>query len=92
LQQKKETAMLQDTQIVLPCARLCSKNLQADFDGGTLSSDGGVLFFRKRLLLDSRVVELTKARHPIFVILSSSKPLFFKGLKVELRALGQIAA
>ena len=39
--------MLQDTQIVLPFARLCGKNLQAGFDGGTLSSDGGVLFFRE---------------------------------------------
>jgi hypothetical protein len=47
LQQKKETAMTQDTQIVLPFARLCGKNLQAEFDGGTLSSDGGVLFFRE---------------------------------------------
>ena len=36
--------MAQDTQIVLPFARLSGKNLQADFDGGTLSSDGGVLF------------------------------------------------
>jgi Transposase DDE domain group 1 len=44
---KKETAMTQDTQIVLPFARLCGKNLQAEFDGGTLSSDGGVLFFRE---------------------------------------------
>jgi hypothetical protein len=47
LQQKKETAMAQDTQIVLPFARLSGKNLQADFDGGTLSSDGGVLFLRE---------------------------------------------
>jgi hypothetical protein len=47
LQQKKETAMTQDTQIVLPFARLSGKILQADFDGGTLSSDGGVLFFRE---------------------------------------------
>jgi hypothetical protein len=39
--------MTQDTQIVLPFARLCGKNLQADFDGGTLSSDGGVLFLRE---------------------------------------------
>jgi hypothetical protein len=39
--------MTQDTQIVLPFARLCGKNLQADFDGGTLSSDGGVLLFRE---------------------------------------------
>jgi len=39
--------MTQDTQIVLPCARLCGKNLQADFDGGPLSSDGGVLCLRE---------------------------------------------
>src|SRR5688572_18073088 len=39
--------MVQDMQIVLPFARLCGKNLQADFDGGTLSSDGGVLFLRE---------------------------------------------
>jgi hypothetical protein len=39
--------MTQDTQIVLPFARLSGKALQADFDGGTLSSDGGVLFLRE---------------------------------------------
>ena len=39
--------MAQDTQIVLPFARLAGKNLQADFEGGTLSSDGGVLFLRE---------------------------------------------
>ncbi|HWN09084.1 MAG TPA: IS1380 family transposase [Pyrinomonadaceae bacterium] len=39
--------MVQDTHIVLPFARLGGKNLQADFDGGTLSSDGGVLFLRE---------------------------------------------
>lgn len=39
--------MTQDTQIVLPFARLAGKNLQADFEGGTLSSDGGVLFLRE---------------------------------------------
>jgi len=44
------------------------------------------------LLLASRVVELTKARHPILVLLFSLKPLFFKGLKIELRALGHFAA
>jgi Transposase DDE domain group 1 len=44
---KKETAMTQDTQIVLPFARLRGKNLQADFEGGTLSSDGGVLLLRE---------------------------------------------
>ena len=39
--------MTQDTQIVLPFASLSGKHLQADFDGGTLSSDGGVLFLRE---------------------------------------------
>jgi hypothetical protein len=39
--------MTQDTQIVLPFARLCGKTLHADFDGGTLTSDGGVLFLRE---------------------------------------------
>jgi len=39
--------MTQDTQIVLPFARLSGKTLQADFAGGTLSSDGGVLFLRE---------------------------------------------
>jgi hypothetical protein len=43
----KETAMMQDTQIVLPFARLCGKTLQADFDGGTVTSDGGVLLLRE---------------------------------------------
>src|SRR4029453_7681382 len=39
--------MTQDTQIVLPFASLSGKRLQADFDGGALSSDGGVLFLRE---------------------------------------------
>lgn len=39
--------MTEDTQIVLPFARLSGKNLQGDFDGGTLSSDGGVLCLRE---------------------------------------------
>ena len=39
--------MSQDTQIVLPFARLCGKTLQVDFDGGTVTSDGGVLLLRE---------------------------------------------
>ena len=39
--------------------------------------------FRTRLLLDSRVVDLPMAYNPIFVTLSSLKPLFFNGLKNE---------
>jgi hypothetical protein len=45
-----------------------------------------------RLLLDSGVVELAMSCNPIFVILTSSNPLFFKGLKNELRASGHIEA
>jgi hypothetical protein len=37
------------------------------------------------LLLDSRVVDEPMAYNPTFVILSSLKPLFFNGLKNELR-------
>jgi hypothetical protein len=42
---------------------------------------------RPRLLLDSRVVDLSTAYHPTLVILSSLKPLFFNRLKDELRFL-----
>ena len=39
--------MTQDTQMVLPFARLRGKTLQAEFDAGTVSSDGGVLLLRE---------------------------------------------
>jgi hypothetical protein len=39
--------MTQESPIVLPFARLSGKNLQGDFDGGVLTSDGGVLFLRE---------------------------------------------
>ena len=39
--------MIETTQIVLPFASLAGKKLQADFNGGALSSDGGVLFLRE---------------------------------------------
>jgi len=63
--------MTQDTQIVLPFARLCGKTLQADFDGGTLSSDGGVLFLREteaRVGIIRRFVEaLDDRRDPRYI-------------------------
>jgi len=37
--------------------------------------------FDGRLLLDSRVVDLTMSYNPIFVTVYSLKPLFFNGLK-----------
>jgi hypothetical protein len=42
----KETAVPQDTHTPLIFASISGKNVQADFDGGTLTSDGGVLFLR----------------------------------------------
>ena len=39
--------MIQETRIGLPFSSLSGRHLQADFDGGALSSDGGVLFFVK---------------------------------------------
>ncbi len=44
--------MTQDTQIVLPFASIRGKTLQADFDAGTVSSDGGVLLLRE---IESRI-------------------------------------
>jgi hypothetical protein len=38
-----------------------------------------------RLLLDSRVVDLTMSYNPLFVTVVSLKPLFFNGLKKWLR-------
>ena len=43
--------------------------------------------FADRLLLDSRVVDFTMSYNPIFVMISSLKPLFFNGLKNELQFL-----
>jgi transposase-like protein len=47
---------------------------------------------RRRLLLDSGVVEVAMSYNPIFAIISSSKPLFFKGLKNGLKALDNVEA
>ena len=44
------------------------------------------------LLLGSGVVEVVMSYSPIFALLSSSKPLFFKGLKNELRTLEDVEA
>ena len=38
--------MSQASQIMLPFASIAGKKVHADFDGGTVSSDGGVLFLR----------------------------------------------
>jgi hypothetical protein len=45
-----------------------------------------------RLLLDSRVVDVPMAYNRIFVPVSSLKPLFFNGLKKEIRFSESVAA
>jgi hypothetical protein len=42
----------QDTENILPFASISGKKVEADFDGGTVTSDGGVLFLRE---LESRI-------------------------------------
>ncbi len=60
--------MTQETQIVLPFARLSGKNLQADCDGGTLTSDGSLRWLREtesQVGVMRRVVDaLDNRRHP----------------------------
>ena len=43
----KETAVDKDTQITLPFASISGKKVTADFDGGRLRSDAGVVFLRE---------------------------------------------
>ena len=45
---------------------------------------GWSCWFLKRLLLDSRVVDVPMAYNSTVVMFSSLKPLFFNGLKNEL--------
>jgi len=45
-----------------------------------------------RLLLDSRVVDLSIAYNPTLVILSPFKPLFFNSLRNDLRSLDNVGA
>jgi hypothetical protein len=47
LTQKKETAMTNDYQINLSFASISRKKVNADFSGGVLTSDTGVLFLRE---------------------------------------------
>ena len=46
----------------------------------------------KRLLLDSRGVDVPMAYNPTFVMLSSLKPLFFNSLKNEFRFSDNVGA
>jgi hypothetical protein len=59
---------------------------------GVLVRSVAKLPFRGRLLLDSRVVDVTMVYNPTFVRLSFLKPLFFKSLKNELHFSGNAGA
>jgi hypothetical protein len=48
--------------------------------------------FARRLLLDSRVVDVPRSSNPIVVPLSSSNPLFFNGLKKAVHFSGNVGA
>ena len=39
--------MTKDNQTMLPFASISGKKVEADFDGGMVTSDGGALFLRK---------------------------------------------
>jgi len=56
--------------------------LASDVRLGCAAPSGGSLHgFLRRLLLDSRVVDVTMAYTPTFITLSSLKPFFFNGLQ-----------
>lgn len=63
--------MPQDTHTPLIFASISGKNVQADFDGGTLTSDGGVLFLRAVEANVGVIQRLSQAlhdrRHPSYV-------------------------
>jgi insertion element IS1 protein InsB len=50
------------------------------------------LSFSKRLLLDSRVVDVTRSCNPIFITISSLKPFLFNDLINELRFVDRMEA
>jgi hypothetical protein len=63
--------MEKDTQYSLPFASVSGKKVAADFDGGSVSSDGGVLFLReveRQVGVIRRVVEaLRDTRHQSYI-------------------------
>jgi len=63
--------VIEPSQIRLPFARLSGKQVEADFSGGTVTSDGGVLFLRtlesQMGLVSSMVDALRDRRHPSYI-------------------------
>lgn len=63
--------MDESKQTVLAFARISGKKVEADFDGGTTTSDGGVLLLRElesKIGIVDRIVEaLWDRRHPSYV-------------------------
>ena len=63
--------MSQDTQNRLPFASISGKKVEADFDGGNVTTDGGVLFLRhveSSVGVIRRIVDcLVDRRHPSYV-------------------------
>lgn len=63
--------MSKDNQIKLPLARIFDKKVEGDFEGGTVTSDGGLLFLRKVESKVGVIRRLTKAikdhRHQSYI-------------------------
>jgi hypothetical protein len=63
--------MEQDTQAIMTFASISGKKVQADFDGGAVTSEGGVLFLRaieSKLGVIQRFTQaLRDRRHPSYV-------------------------
>lgn len=63
--------MKQDTQMVLPFSKVSGKKVEADFDGGNITSDGGILFLQsiesKLKLIDRFVDSLEDNRHQGYI-------------------------
>jgi hypothetical protein len=72
------------------CWRRVTENGLSEVGQGTETRSGGD--YAMRLLLDSRVVDVPMAHNPIFVMLSSLKPLFFNSLKNEFRFSDNVGA
>ena len=64
--------MSQDTQNALPFASILGKKVEADFDGGNLTTDGGAMFLRlvesKVGIIDRIVSCLPDRRHASYVV------------------------
>jgi hypothetical protein len=67
----EETTLIKDSEPKLSFARVCGKKVEADFEGGDVTSDGGTLVLRdldRQIgLIDRMVAAMVDRRHPSYV-------------------------